>query len=95
MSQPFTSSPTLSSHCRVDDVVMEEVLPEALSPSSVSVLQQLPQQGITSGAAMEEVTPSRQSSAPSNEVISNEEQDDQRHTEEQQRDKGKGVDKAM
>ncbi|KAF9367150.1 hypothetical protein CPB97_006222, partial [Podila verticillata] len=75
----------------VDDVIMEEALP----PPSTSVPQQLPQLEGTSGAAKDDVTPDRQSSAPSNDVIFDEEQDNQRHTEEQQRDKGKGVDKAM
>ena len=91
MSQPFSSSPTLSSHCHVDDVLMEE----ALLPPSISVPQQLPQSDTTSGVAIDEVTPGRQDSALTNEVISNKEQDNQRHTEKQQRNNSKGIDKAM
>jgi len=75
----------------VDDVIMEE----ALLPPSTSVPQQLPQLQVTSGAAKDDVTPDRQSCAPSNEVIFDEEQNNQRHTEEHFRDKGKGIDKAV
>jgi len=70
---------------------MEEALPssatEALPTPSISVLQQLPQSNTTSGVAIDEVTPGRQDSTPTNEGISDEEQDNQRHTEEQQRNK--------
>ena len=68
---------------------------EVLPPPSTSVLQQLLQPDTTSGAAMGDITPSRQGSVPSNEVISDEEQDNQRHMEEYQRDKSKRIDKAM